>query len=433
MRDVKTALIILFIFITAFSIRLAYIFTSQDTIETDEVEYNRMAISILNEGRYVSADGSVTSYRPPLYPVFIAAIYKIFDQNRLAVRVIQAVIASLTVCLIYLTACRIFNRQTALIAGIFSVFYATFVICAKLLYSETLFSFLLVLIIYLTIAAKRRGLVLFSALGFLCGFLTLVKATGLFVPFIIIFLSAIEVKRRRLSLKRFIKVSAVLLISFASFVLPWTARNYKAYGKFVLISTNGGINMYQGLCKPEKGMIFTFPPGSPMSVKYDTITDEVERNNFFARETLKIYRTKPFYALKMFVIRFLFFWNIIDWEIIGGDIINFQYVFILPFAFLGTFLALKSNKEIESILLVILYFASFTLFFPGFSRYRMPIDGYIIILGSYGIYRLMSNVKYRLYSALSISAYFLFTYFLYKFSSETKYFVKTLMQRIGLW
>ncbi|NQU94909.1 MAG: glycosyltransferase family 39 protein [Candidatus Omnitrophica bacterium] len=429
----KGLLIVLLIFAAAFSIRVLYLAGSPTGIETDEIEHDNLAMRLLEERAYVDSDGAATSYRPPFYAGFLAFIYAIFGHSYFAVRVIQVIISSITVCILYLTAEKIFNKPTAIITGIFSSLYMTFIICSKMLYTETLFTFLLVSIIYLAIIAKKPGVKWFCLLGILCGIATLTRSAAVFLPFIVLFILLPKMRKNKLPWTKIAAFSLALALCFLILIVPWTVRNYRAHGKFVLVSTNGGINMYQGLCKPADGMIFTFPPGSPMSINYDTMSNEAERNNFFMHEAIKIYRTQPLFALKMFAIRFLFFWNIIDWEILGGNVINFQYIFMLPFAFLGTFFAFKENKEIWNILIVILYFMSFTLLFPGFSRYRMPIDGYIILLGSYGIYGFVNKGGQKIYSLLYVSGYFIFTYFLFKYSAITKSFVKGFAERIGLW
>ena len=135
----------------------------------------------------------------------------------------------------------------------------------------------------------------------------------------------------------------------------------------------------------------------------------------------------------MLPVRFLFFWNIIDWEIIGGDVINYHYVFILPFAIFGIFAAIKNKKDVLLFILLMLYFTSFVLLFPGTARYRMPIDGFLIILGCYGIYELITNKNKRSYTAPCIVGYLILTYMMYEYSLQTKYFIKTIVEKIGLW
>jgi 4-amino-4-deoxy-L-arabinose transferase-like glycosyltransferase len=425
--------IILFIFVLAFTLRLVFIISSDDQIETDEITHDLLAVGLLESGIYAGPEGIPTSYKPPLYPAFLALIYRVFGHNYFFVRLIQAVISSLTVCILYLTADKIYNRLTAIPVGIFSSFYMPFVACSRLLYTETLFTFLLVLIVYLVIVTDRPSIARFCALGFLCALATLVKSIALFLPFIIISYIAIRTRKDLISSNRIIAASVILLLCFGSVLLPWSIRNYNVHGKFVLVSTNTGVNLYQGVSR-SPGKIFNPGEGGEATWKQvHAISNETEKSDFFVREAFNIYRTRPLFALKMLAIRFLFLWNVIDWEVLGGDVVNYHYMFILPFAFLGTFFALKDKKEISLILVVAAYFIVPVLLFPGTPRYRMPIDGYIIMLGCYGIYALVQRQKEKAVPILCTGFYFLCTYLLYKHSLQTKAFIKGLMEMIGLW
>jgi len=429
----KKILIILCIFIVAFSIRLTYILNNQSEIETDEITYDLLAMGLLESGAYVSPEGIPTSYRPPLYPTFLALIYRVFGHNYFFVRLIQAIISSLIVCILYLTADKIYNRLSSILVGVFSSFYMPFVACSRLLYTETLFTFLLVLIVYLVIVTDRPSITRFCILGFLCALSTLIKPIALFLPFIIISYSAIRARKGLISSDRIIAASVMLLLCFGSVLLPWSIRNYNVHGKFVLVSTNTGVNLYQGVSRSPGKIFNPGKGGEAIWEQVHAISNEAEKSDFFVREAFNVYRTRPLFALKMLVIRFLFLWNVIDWEILGGDVVNYHYIFILPFAFLGTFFALKDKKEISLILVMVVYFILPVLLFPGTPRYRMPIDGYIILLGCYGIYALVQRQKEKTTPILCTGFYFLCAYLLYKYSLQTKAFIKDLMKMMGLW
>ena len=158
----KKPAIVLFIFILAFSIRLAYISANPAQIESDEIEYDKLATRLIETKAYVNSEGVPTSYRPPLYAGFLAVIYMIFGHSYFAAKIIQAILGSLTVCLLYLTAEEIFNRPAAVLTGIFASFYMTFVVCTTRLYTETLFTFFLVLIVYLVVTTKRPDIIKLS-------------------------------------------------------------------------------------------------------------------------------------------------------------------------------------------------------------------------------------------------------------------------------
>jgi len=227
--------------------------------------------------------------------------------------------------------------------------------------------------------------------------------------------------------------SLALIVCSAAVIIPWTVRNYKVQGRFVLISTNGGLNLYQGVSRSPGKIFDPGTKGEKIWAKVNSVRSETKKNDIFMQEAIKIYKTKPLFALKMLVVRFLFFWNMVDWEILGGDKINYHFLFILPFAVWGTVVGVKNNKNAAILPLLVLYFCSFVLLFPGTPRYRMPVDGYIIILGCYGILEFINRTKGKVFQVCCVGTYFLFTYFLYKYSLETKYLMKTLMEKIGLW
>lgn len=426
------SLILLFIFVLAVSLRIAAFSEGRAGIESDEKEYDRLATGIMTSKTYTSAAGAPTSHRPPLYPAILALIYAAFGHSYFAVKVIQALASSATVILIYLIADRIFNRTTAILASFFASFYMPFIVCARLLYTETLFIFFLFLITYLILTIKGPGIGRFILLGLLCGALTLLKSTG----FILIFIAAtafiVKVKDKRAQSNKIILSILALVLSFMLVIVPWTIRNYMVHKKIVFISTNAGINIYQATIKTP-GNIFALDPDDPVEIRAAAANNEVERNNIYMAAAISFYREYPLRALKMLLVRFLFFWNVIDWEVMGGSVINYQYIFIMPFAVMGTLYAVKFRKDVALILALILSFLSFVLLFQGTSRYRMPIDGFLIILGCYGIYEFTARRKKRIYSVVLTGGYFFMTYLLYKYSIYTKYFIKALMERMGLW
>jgi len=432
----KKALILLFIFILAFSIRFAFISENQRGIATDEIAYDNLATNILEGKGYINSQGNPSSYRPPFYSVVLAVIYGIFGHNYFIMRIFQALIGSLTACLLYLIAERVFNRTTAILTGVFSSVYMAYIWYTNFLFTETIFTFILALIVFVIATIRGPSVVKFLVLGFLCAFLTLTKSSAFFIPLIAICILCQRSKSD--SFKKVLLSCVILLISFICGLLPWTIRNYNVYGKLVPVSTNGGLNFYQAV-NPVGGKIFELGPRrsgphmDKVAVKGFEIEDEVEQNSYFFKEAVRTYRENPAKVLKVFPIRFLFFWNFIDWNVTEGDVINYHYIFILPFSLLGIMYSLKNKKDISILLFIILYFAALILLFQGAARFRMPIDGYLIILGCYGIHELVRGRKNKIFSISCISGYFLFTYVLYRYSVETKIFVRTLMENIGLW
>lgn len=428
--------IIIVLFVLAFSIRTSFILFNDREIEKDEIEHDRLAVGIVNSAQYVDSEGRPTSYRPPGYPAFLALIYSAAGRSLLAVRLIQALIGSLSVCLFYILADKIFGPPTAVFTGIFTSFYMIFVRCANFLYTEILFTFLLLLTIYLCINHEKLTLLRCCFLGFICGILTLIKTIAFFVPMILIAYIAFKLDEKGRRLKKAQKYAFAIIACFLCVLLPWTIRNYKVHKNFVLVSTNGGLNFYQGVCWSGKGVFNPGEKGKEIWAKANNTESETERSRIFMKEAINIYLSKPLFALKMLPVRFLFFWSIIDWEILGSQIINYHFVFIFPFACIGIFLALRnlvSKKEIWLLLFFIFYFTSFTFLFPGVPRYRIPIDGFIIMFGGFAVCKIIENPEKRAVSVSLIGAYWFAAYMAYQYSLTAKYFTRGLMQEIGLW
>lgn len=428
----KRAVILLFIMAFAFTIRINYVVRNQTAIESDEVTYDSLAVNLVGSKGYAAPSGRLTSHRPPLYPVILSMVYRAFGHSHFIVRLIQALIGALTVCIFYLIGGKIFNEPVAIITGIFSSAYMIFIYYTGYLYTETFFSFLLAIAVFMIVTAKGPGIRRFAALGVLCGLLTLLRTTGFFVPVIACLALLAKTGREKGAFRRASAACFALVICFAITLLPWTVRNYKVHGRLVFVSTNGGLNMYQAI-RPLDGKLFEFGPKDDVSRHADTIKNEADRNDYYIKSALSAYREEPAKALKLLVMRLLFFWNVIDWNVTDGNVINYQFIFILPFAIFGTLLSLRNKKDVFVPLAVIMYFTSLVFIFQGFARFRMPIDGYIIMLGSYGIYEFVKRHGNKMCSLAMAGGYFCFTYALYRYSVHTKHIIKTAMEKIGLW
>src|SRR4051794_18908253 len=78
----------LFIFVAALLIRVAFVLTLQNGFYfPDTVEYSGAAVNLLTQGE-LGAD----YHRPPAYAAFLAAVYRFFGENIVAVRMIESVL-----------------------------------------------------------------------------------------------------------------------------------------------------------------------------------------------------------------------------------------------------------------------------------------------------------------------------------------------------
>ncbi|MCL2398909.1 MAG: hypothetical protein FWC91_04075 [Defluviitaleaceae bacterium] len=103
--------------------------------------------------------------------------------------------------------------------------------------TETLFLFLLVSLIlvrqYVQVGRKQAII-----MGILCGLAALVKPFMLAYPAVALAMWWMQGRRIRFTLIR----TAVMTAAMLAVIAPWTIRNYRAFGEFILISYNMGYN-----------------------------------------------------------------------------------------------------------------------------------------------------------------------------------------------
>ncbi|MBM4168293.1 MAG: hypothetical protein FJ215_03955 [Ignavibacteria bacterium] len=215
--------------------RVLFIGLSDHTIASDEIEYHSLASSLAENGTY-AIDGKPTAYRPPGYPFFVASLYALCGSSPITVKLLQAILDVFTgLLLFFLTAGR--SARSGFAAAIVWMFFVPALFYANLLFSETLFAFLLVLLAFVVTRSVPHGLARSFLTGLLLGLLTLVK------PWMILF-AAFWIGY---SLWRGDRTRDVLLSStlFLMLLAPWVIRNAVTFGTPAL-SLNGGMNLYIG-------------------------------------------------------------------------------------------------------------------------------------------------------------------------------------------
>src|SRR6478609_8390015 len=97
----------------------------------------------LARGEGLSAYGSLLHRRAPLYPMMIAAIYRLLGEHELLVQIAQAVLFGGTSVLAYAIGRRVYNDRTGLIAGVLCAVHPALLRYVADFHLETLFTFLL--------------------------------------------------------------------------------------------------------------------------------------------------------------------------------------------------------------------------------------------------------------------------------------------------
>ena len=128
-----------------------------------------------------NVDQPILGHWPPLYDAMLATIFRVFGPDLAAVRWVQVVISSATVGFVYGIARELAGRRAARIAAFLCAGYPSLVAFSHYIYSETLFSALLVAGFYLVVrAGDRRRTRQLALAGVLFGLAALTRSVAVY-------------------------------------------------------------------------------------------------------------------------------------------------------------------------------------------------------------------------------------------------------------
>ncbi|HEX5478693.1 MAG TPA: glycosyltransferase family 39 protein [Dehalococcoidia bacterium] len=250
----------------AFAVRLAFIAYARfvPTLNDDAGRYDLLGRSLAQAAGYVNPNGTTTLFWPPGYPFILAAVYRLSGDSVRAALVVNALLASGTVVLVYLIGRRAFDARTGLIAAALYALLPSAVFFADVTLSETAFTFVLLLGVWLIIEASlRRSAWLLVLAGVVVGYAALIRGQAALIPVVAVPFwawidgrSSDEVAGRKSRVAgrgwresiagRTAAPFVVVGIAAAAVVAPWTIRNFVESGSPVVISTNAGVDFYIG-------------------------------------------------------------------------------------------------------------------------------------------------------------------------------------------
>jgi len=209
-----------------------------DGISYDIIAYNRV------QGNGFSLE-QPTAFRPPAYPLFLAGLYLFASKSYILVHLVQAVLGAVTPLLLFGAVLRSYpGRYTlAFLAAAILAVHPLHVYMTGEIYPEVL-SILLLTGCWFVIAragSQHRNL-RWAVGGILLGALSLMRPNAiLMIPFML-GVAFVQFPSPATALRAF----GLLLLTSGITIGLWTARNYVVFGELIPISTNGGVNLWQG-------------------------------------------------------------------------------------------------------------------------------------------------------------------------------------------
>ena len=225
------------------AVRLALLLIPLAPPSSDAGWYLARAITLAAQHSYSQA-GIPTAYWPVGYPAFLALLFKVTGPSLLAVRLANFAFSACTFWFLYLVTRKMLRDELAARGSVLLLtVYLNNAAYVPLVLTETIYTFLL-LCASVFLLTKRTWLFALLA-GLILGLATLVKTQTILLTPVLACVTYLDEWSRRAMGRAAVRVGAVLCVSLLV-LIPWTIRNYMVFGKFVLVSTNGGMSLLTG-------------------------------------------------------------------------------------------------------------------------------------------------------------------------------------------
>ena len=352
--------------------------------------------------------GVYTSFRAPLYPAFLAAVYFFngIDFSRFfAARLAQAVLLGAPLApLTYWVARRLFplpvgdreapqgggrvrTERAAQIAACIVAAYPILLVYPLGLGTENpFFVLLLASFLFLLLSVEKPTTLNFIASGLFLGLTALTRSVILLFAVMAILWVWFILKQKRGAL--------LIALAFALTITPWVFRNSLLHHKLTGIETSMGYNMYLGY-HPQGNGSFVFGP----SLDLLTILDDAERDRIGTEKAMGFIKAQPKRFVPLAVNRLGFFFGLekrVLMYFYGNNLIGYiplpllltiSIILLLPFIFISTSAALGVSLlrwKPEHILLGLLFVEYITphVFILAEDRFHLALVPYLAILSA---------------------------------------------------
>lgn len=358
--------------------------------------------------------GDAVFFRAPLYPYFLALVYKLFGHSYLIIRIVQHVLGAVVVVLVYLCCRRMFGRPAALFASLLVCFYAVVIYFEGELLIESFLTFLCtVWLLSFLRARERETSPSWFLSGIVYGFVCITRPT--FLAAIIPLLACTTVAGRK-EWRRTLLLAATFLLGMSLPIIPVAVRNYIVGGDPVLIASQGGINFYIGNNERADGYSSAIPGAEGTAWESTSQAAYVEQalghkplpseeSWFWYKKGFEFFLRHPAAAFALLVKKAYLFWNRIEIPNNQSFYSFSRYSLLLralpvgfwlvgSLAIVGMFLS-WSNPEGRAATLFLLFYFLVTIAFFVCDRFRLPVVPLLCCFAANTLAVLWQNVRAR--------------------------------------
>jgi 4-amino-4-deoxy-L-arabinose transferase-like glycosyltransferase len=379
---------------------LVWFWDKPPQIYDEKYLYSAIASTLAERGTFAAPPDELTSNRPPLYPAFVAVLYKLCgDENYNAVRLVQSLLSLVMVVAVYRLGCIAFSERVGLWGSALCCFYPSLLVYNNLILTEMLFTFMLCLGLYLlAVSIQRDSFAWMAVAGVALGLAALTRSIlWLYLP-VLGFVLLLTLHGRFL---RRASMTAMLAASFVLTLTPWAIRNTQLQKTLTVVDATGGRNFMMGnyqytpLYRAWRAIDLTGDKDWAAAVtaehpEFGRLT-QGQRDKLALRAGLRFAVEHPLLTMKRDAIKFFAFWQLErelpsqaaegffgpmpGWSVkLLSVVVVASYAFCFLAGIFGIFLTPPSERCYHWTLLSVILFttAMHTLAF-GHSRYHLPL------------------------------------------------------------
>ncbi|MCK4413955.1 MAG: tetratricopeptide repeat protein [Candidatus Eisenbacteria sp.] len=364
----------------------------------------------------------------PLYPAFLAALFRIAPPTPLSAQIAQSLLGLLALLCLILAVRRWFGEEVALVAGLLFILWGPILAIESQILMAPLLLTASCLLLWLW-PARDSSPWRYLLFGILGGILAVGRAGFLLIPLLALLLILFgkpagpggrpsrsrpvpSSGRARPPHPRLIP--ALLLIAGLLLpLIPQAIHQTRAVGHLQILTLNGGMNLFVGNNPAARG-IFSQPPaldldedvtgtrsaarlaGRPLTIE--------EGSRFWMHRALTFMREQPGRLLALWGRKALLFLSpdeipqINDFQILAEQALPLRVAFlrfgmILPFVLLGVWRGWRQHRNLAPWLTLIASGWIVTILFFAAARYRIPLMPAFIALAAYGLVQSIRAVR----------------------------------------
>jgi len=371
----------------------------------DALWYLDRAVGVSQTGSLLEADGTKTALFPTGYPYLLGVIGVIFGATLQTAVILNSLLSLVVAGLVYVLGKMLFDRKVGIAAALVMLIAPAQYIYSQQAFSEHLFTVLLLLVVISTLFVVRGPLVLALLVGVLIALACLTRGQGLVLlawfPLAVLMLSG--------KWRTAVLVVCLLAVGWLAVMSPWWMRNYSAFGRFVLISNNSGMNLCFGnidTCWAR--------PNFEYKINQGLTGNEAERDYIMKTAAVEYIRAHPWRFIAKAPLK-IFWLYVADanlsfrqsilasyGRIIGLIILGYGQLLWLALAIMALLGLAKTRfgREYKSqnvlYILLILWGFFHAIFFGG-ARFNFPVFAIVAILAAAWMYSLNQSVKIKVW------------------------------------